>query len=49
MIGAIFSQHILNGYLLSGIGSVVTGRADIYTEGDHHVDLCLVDGLQDEM
>lgn len=49
MIGAVGLQHILDGDPLPGVGGVVTVRADVYTKGDLHVDLCLRDGLHDEM
>lgn len=45
MVGAVFVEHIRNGNLLPVVGSVVTFRADVDAEGDHHVDLGLVYGL----
>jgi len=49
MIGTVCLERILNGDLLPIVGGVVTDRADVYTEGNHHVNLGLVDGLEDEM
>ena len=49
VIGTVCLQHILDGNPLPGVGGVVAGRIDVDTEGDHHVDLCLVYGLQYEM
>ena len=49
IIRAVCLQHTLDGGPLSVVGGVVTVRADVYTKGDLHINLGLVDGLQYEM
>lgn len=49
MIGAVFLQRILKNAPLPLVGGVVTVRANVDTKGNHHIDLGLLDGLQDEM
>jgi hypothetical protein len=46
--GAVGSEHILDGGLLPGIGGPIT-VINIDGKGDHHIDLGLLDGFEDEM